>query len=75
MNYEILALTPVPAGYEESEIYLRRWILDLRLRVRAIPKEREILLEHWVHNALNGTAKERRKYVTGTTSSLVAAVR
>ena len=40
--------TPLPPGYTPEVLFLRRWLLDLRLRVRANPQERQLLLERKV---------------------------
>ena len=37
--------TPLPLGYETAALFLRRWLLDLRLRVDAMPLERQKSLE------------------------------
>lgn len=45
MSIESLAKTPLPVGYDKSAVYLRRWLLDLRLRLNAVPTERKRMLE------------------------------
>ena len=44
--------TPLPAGYEAPALFLRCWLLDLRLRVATIPQERQAMLEKTIYDCL-----------------------
>jgi hypothetical protein len=44
-----IANTLPPDGYSESALYLRRWLLDLKLRLAAIPAERQRMLERTLY--------------------------
>jgi hypothetical protein len=35
----------LPSGYSPAALFLRRWMLDMRLRVAGVPLERARLLE------------------------------
>jgi hypothetical protein len=57
-NLRLLCLD-LPAGYSEEALYLRRWILDLRLRLAAIPLERQRMLERTIYEFSNSSANKR----------------
>ena len=37
--------TPLPTGYSTAALLLRRWLLNIRLKVNAMPYERQLMLE------------------------------
>jgi hypothetical protein len=74
MDARVLADTPLPAGYEPDALYLRRWLLDLRLRLDALPHERERLLKEKLYEFTRPAAgKQRPVYHRSNTHLLVAA--
>jgi hypothetical protein len=75
ISAEIIASTTLPTGYERYELYLRRYLLDLRLHLRSIPKERENLLKRWMYESLTHDKRAKRQYVSGTASALAESVR
>jgi len=44
-SYEEIASTALPKGYDSSALYLRRWLLDLRSRIKQLPLERQRQLD------------------------------
>jgi hypothetical protein len=59
MDARVLADTPLPAGYEPDALYLRRWLLDLRLRLDALPHERRLMLERKIYGFGRGGRAKR----------------
>lgn len=57
--------TPLPKGYSDEAIYLRRWILDNRLRLICLENERKAALEaaliHICRKAGYGTSKNKKR--------------
>lgn len=46
--------TPLPLDYTDSSLFLRRWLLDLQLRVDSVPLERQKMLERKVYEFTAG---------------------
>lgn len=49
MKAERLAATALPKGYDKPAMLLRRFLLDLRSRLRQLPSERHRMLERRVY--------------------------
>lgn len=45
LAHEQLASTKLPCGYDKHQLFLRRWLLNLRSRVSQLPAERQRMLE------------------------------
>jgi hypothetical protein len=44
-----LAATPLPVGFDDGALYLRRWLLDLREQVKANDVEKHRMLRQAIH--------------------------
>lgn len=69
---KVSAPDALPSGYSENALYLRRWLLDLRLRLDALPLERQRLLERKIYEFHTDGKINSRKSTSGTLARAVA---
>jgi len=60
MDLYSLADTPLPEGYSQNAMVVRRFLLDLRLRLDRLPLDRKLMLERKI-NEFHTDGKRRRK--------------